>query len=232
MRRISIVLAYSLLALISTAQVAEVKPFIEITGTAELEVDPDQIFIRISLQENTDRSKKNISEQEQDLIRALKSVGLSEDKLTVIDANAFYGKSGMLSKEVISSKNLELEVSNATEAKKAFEQLDKLNIKNAHIARVDHSEMDDLKRQAKVKAIRAAKEKATYLLGAIDENLGGALLVRENAYNVYGIQTMANYRGAGRMDGAGYESKKKEINLDFKKIKVSASIYVKWAIRP
>lgn len=229
MKKISTLFALLLLAFSTVAQV-DTKPFVEITGTSEIKITPNQIFIRITLQENTDKSKKSISEQEQDLIKALKSVGISEDKLTVIDANAHYGKSGFLSKEVISSKNLELEVKDATESKKAFEQLDKLNIKNAYLARVDHTEMDKYKKEAKIKAIKAAKEKAEYLLEAIGEELGGALIVRENNFNVYrNLGTVnANYRSNAyeMSQDKGYN----DVELDFKKITVTASVYVKWAI--
>lgn len=230
MKNIATLIVLILIGFTSFAQLqSDPKPFIEITGTSELEIDPDQIFIRISLQENTDRSKKTIGEQEQDLIKALKSVGISETKLVVLDANAYYGKTGVIGKEVISSKNLELEVKDATEGKKAFEQLDKLNIKNARISRVDHTEMDEYKREAKIMAIRAAKEKATYLLEAIDEKLGGAIVVRENAYSVYGNQMLQSRNMRMSYDNVA-ESSVPDVNLNFKKIKLTASVYVKWEI--
>jgi uncharacterized protein YggE len=135
----------------------------------------------------------------------------------------------VIGKEVISSKNLELEVKDATEAKKAFEQLDKLNIKNARISRVDHTKMDEYKREAKIMAIRAAKEKATYLLEAIDEKLGGAIVVRENAYSVYGNQMLQSRNMRMSYDNVA-ESSVPDVNLNFKKIKLTASVYVKWEI--
>ncbi len=217
----------------ATAQMAaDPEPFIEITGTSEIKIDPDQIFIRITLEENTDKSKININEQEENLIKAFQSVGISTEKLVVTDANAFYGKSGFLSKDVVNTKQFELEVKNATQAKQVFEQMDKLNIKNSYISRVDHSQMEEYKKQAKIKAIQEAEEKATYLLEAVGEELGGALIVRENAFNVYGNQGLHQSNRnrmlkSYRFDG---EEDKEESELDFKKITVTASIYVKWAI--
>lgn len=222
-------LALLLSTFVSLAQVAEPKPYIEITGTSEIKVDPNQIFINITLEENTDKSKKDISEQEQDLIKALQSVGIAKEKLVVTDANAHYGKSGFLSKDVVNRKQFELEVKDATEARKAFEQMDKLTIKNAYISRVDHTEMEEYKKQAKIKAIKAAKEKATYLLEAVGEELGGALIVTESSFNVYGnqIRGMANISfEAYRVDNDDIE----DVQIDFKQITISASIYTKWAI--
>jgi len=45
-------------------QSANPKPFIEMTGTAEIKVNLDQIFISILLHENLDKDKKTITQQE------------------------------------------------------------------------------------------------------------------------------------------------------------------------
>lgn len=208
------------------AQVSEEKPFIEINGTAELEVIPNQIFIRIYLSENTDKSKKTIGEQEKDLIKALQSIQINPNKLVVTDANAYYGKTGIISKEVVSSKRFELEVDNATQARNVFEKLDKLNIKNASIARVDHTNLEEYKKNVKINAIKSAKEKANYLLKAIDQNLGNALIIRENNHNVNGLQFKANTSYSKL-----YNDSKPIVNLDFKKITLQSSIYGKWEIK-
>ncbi len=231
MKKITFLAAGIFALFFATAQTTtDEPPFIEITGTSEIKVDPNQIFISITLEENTDKSKTDISEQEQNLIKALQSVGIAKEKLVVTDANAHYGKSGFMSKDVMNRKQFELEVKDATEAKKAFEQMDKLNIKNAYVSRVDHNDIEEYKKQAKIKAIKAAKEKATYLLEAVGEELGGALIVRENSFSVYGnqIQRFANptpYK-AYRFDVAEEQGPQ----LDFKKITITASIYTKWGI--
>ena len=230
MNKITLLLTLIITNFLVSAQVnTEPKPFIEITGTSEIKIIPDQIFISINLKENIDKSKRNINEMEQDLIKALESVGISSDKLSVTDANAYYGKSGVLSKEVVNTKLLELEVKDATQAKAAFTQMEKLNIKNAYITRVDHTQMEEYKKEAKIKAIKAAKDKANYLLAAVDEELGGALIVREQSINVFGNQ-MANTRGRSNSYYRTANVEAEETKLNFKKITVTASIYTKWRI--
>ena len=54
----------------------------------------------------------------------------------------------------------------------------KKEIKDAYLSRVDHSQMDSLRREVRMEAVRAAKDKATYLLAAIDIDLGAPLIVR------------------------------------------------------
>ena len=227
-----LLLSLIIITTVNAQSISEPKPFIEITGTSELKIVPNQIFISITLQENIDKSKKSINDQEKDLLKALSVSGISADKLVVTDASAYYGKSGILKKDVVNSKQFELEVKSAGQSKKAFEAMDKLNIKNAQIIRVDHTDMDEYKKQAKIKAIKAAKAKAQYLLSAVGEELGGALIIRENSFNVYGNQN----RVLGLMNissYAGYEADNDgstDHAENFKKITITASIYTKWEI--
>ena len=230
MKSFSLIFNILFLSFSSLAQVqSEPKPFIEITGTSEIKVDPDRIYIRVSLQENLDRSKKTLTEKEQELIKALASINILKERITVTDAHSTYGKTGVMGKEVVSEKNIEIEAHTSTEVKKAFEELDRLNIKSAYIVRVDHSKMEDYKKQARIQAIKAAKTKADYLLLAIGEELGKALIIKDYSTQIpeLGILQMANARMS--YDDV-YENDMREENLDFKQITISARIYTKWQI--
>ena len=57
---------------------------IEVTGTADMEVTPDEIFVRITLKEYTDgRRKVNLDKLEERLVKALRSERIPEENLTV-----------------------------------------------------------------------------------------------------------------------------------------------------
>lgn len=231
-KRLTSTTLFVAITMFSMAQIMEQKPYIEITGTSEIKIVPDQIYMSITLQEHTDKSKKTIVELEKELISSIKTLGISPEKLVVADANSYYGKTGMISKDVVNSKKFELELATATEAKKVFEQLDELNIKNAFISRVDHSQMEEYKKQAKIKAIKEAKGKASYLLEAVGEELGNALIVRENSFNISGNRMARNVGfSAGLAEYRRYDkAAEQETQLDFKKITITASIYTKWRI--
>lgn len=49
---------------------------------------------------------------------------------------------------------------------KVFEKLDELKIVDAYISKVSHSKLEEFKKEVRVMAIKAAKEKANYLLTA------------------------------------------------------------------
>ena len=58
------------------------KPYIEVTGTAEKEIIPDEIYITITIKErHKGKEKITIEKQEIDLKEALKSIGVSLDNL-------------------------------------------------------------------------------------------------------------------------------------------------------
>lgn len=204
-------------------------PYIETEGTAEMEVDPDRIFISIHLSENNTKGKKSVEQQEKELIEAIQKNGLDVKKLSVTDASAIYGSTSFWSKGVIQNKQFEFEAANASETKKIFMLLDNIGVSNANITRVDHSKMEDFKKEIKVKAIKSAKTKATYLLDAIGEKLGKPTVVRENNYYVENV----NYRNQGMIMSMSAPMDKEEARqpeIEFKKIKIKSSIYVKWKI--
>lgn len=217
-----------------TAQVTnenETKPYIEVTGVAELEIVPDQIFITIVLKE---KDKESIEVQEEKLKTALKEIGVDIKNLYLSDAKSNYMRpSAFKAKDVITSKQYTLKVSDAKMVGKVFQQLDKLDITNADLSDVNHSKIDSLKKEVRIMAIKAAKAKADYLLAAIGEQTGKPLQVQEtdipiknNSYlnGLYGSRSANNV--VFIEDGVPVED-----NILFLKMKIESSIYVKFLIK-
>jgi uncharacterized protein YggE len=227
--------AFCLLAasLCSQNPVIEEKPYIEVNGAGELEVIPDEIYVAITLRERSINKKTvTVEEQEQNIKNALKNLKVDLKNLSLSDANADYVRIEWRKKGVITQKQYSLKLSNATILGQVFTELDKLEITDAYVSHVQHSKIDSLRKVVKIMAIKAAKNKADYLLGAIGEKTGKPQIVRENdAQYPQPVWAMANARG--RMDKI--ESYENEPNypdpIDFKKIKIESSIYVKFSIQ-
>lgn len=212
-------------------------PYIEVTGSADQEVIPDEIYINIIIREKYENKEKvTIESQEEKLKTFLKDIGVDIKNLYLSDANADYVKVKWQTKDVLTKKDYTLKVSTATTVGRVFQQLDKLEITDAFIAKVNHSKLDSLKKEVKILAIKAAKNKADYLLTAIGEQTGKPLIIQEREN---GVTPMAgvNIRG-GRsseityyVDGMKVSGSDKEEDLQFKKIKIEAFIYVKFAIK-
>lgn len=241
MKNLFVFIVFLLFTGISHGQTPEVSnvPYIEVTGTAEKEVIPDEIFIGITMRERYEGKEKiTVEAQEEKLKEALKAIGINLANFTLSDANADYIRVKWRSKDVITQKNYVLKVADANTVAKVFEQLDKLNIKEADIDKVSHSKIEELKKETRILAIKAAKEKADYLLNAIGEQTGKPLMVTENRNYLVSPSHLAGAESNIRLyksPAIKTYSDEKELEVDdsiqFQKIKIQSSVYVKFAIK-
>ncbi len=211
------------------------EPFIEVIGTAEKEVVPDEIYIGIIIHERyVNKVKVTIDEQEEKLKSALKSLDIDLTNLYLSDANAEYVKINWQKKDVLTKKDYTLKVSNATTTGQVFLELEKLEITDAFISRVNHTKIESLRKEVKILAIKSAKDKADYLLTAIGEQTGKPLVIKEN--EISQSQALMNVRGS-RTGGTeayidGIKMRFVDNNeIQFQKIKIQSSIYVKFSMK-
>lgn len=223
----------SVQALSQTKTEGEEKPYIELNGKAEQEVIPNEIFINIVIRERyVSKEKLTIEAQEEKLKAALKEINIDLSNLSLADANADYVKIKFRTKDVLTKKDYSLKVSNATAVGQVFQQLDKIDITDAYIARVSHTKLDSLRKEVRIRAIKAAKTKADYLLAAIGEQAGKPLLITEVESEPRQIQNLAGVYANTRL--LDYEKDKDsggEQEIQFKKIKIECIMYVKFAIK-
>jgi len=233
-------MAFLLTAILTFGQTNNLKPeeqpYIEVTGTAEQEVTPDEIYIGIVIREKyVGKAKVTIEEQEEKLKAVVKSLGIDLTNLYLSDANADYVKIRWQKKDVLTKKDYILKVSNATTVGKVFQELEKLEITDALISKVSHSKIDSLKKEVRIMAIKAAKNKADYLLTAIGEQTGKPLIITENPQTIYRSEyqylATRNVSSVASTFVGGYQSKDKDNEIEFQKIKLTTSIYVKFLIK-
>ena len=214
---------------INTTKIEEL-PYIEVIGMAEKEVIPDEIFIRIVIVEKyVDKVKISIEEQEEKLKNAVKSLDIDLSNLYLSDVNADYVTVRWKKKDVLTKKEYTLKVKNAIELGRMFQNL-KIRNYDAFISKVNHSKIDSLRKEVRILAIKAAKDKADYLLTAIGEQTGKPLIITENPQTIFGseIQVMASRNVVSSLKKV-YDNKETEIQ--FQKIKLTSSIYVKFSIK-
>jgi uncharacterized protein YggE len=205
------------------------QPYIEVTGTAEQEIVPDEIYIGIVLREKyAGKVKLSIEEQEVKLKNAVKSLGIDLDNLYLSDVNADYVKIRWQKKDVLTKKEYTLKVSNATAVGQVFVELEKLEITDGFIAKVNHSKMDKWKKEVKIQAIQDAKEKAQYLLKAIGEQIGKPLVITEQEIPFYN-RPLA--KTAYAFDAETKASMPEDSDIQFQKIKIQTNIHVKFSIK-
>src|SRR5690606_15285302 len=98
----------------------------------------------------------------------------------------------------------------------------------AKISHVSHSRLEELKKEVRVEAISAAKQKADYLLEAIGHKTGKALYVREDNYSMPVARVYAESNVMMKSDYSQLDSA--DTQIQFKKITISASVYVRFLI--
>jgi hypothetical protein len=219
---------------------AECGPYINIEATSEMKIEPDEIYIRIEIIERQmDRRLLKVSEQEDSLKIALTAIGIPLSDLRLNGMGASYVEVPWYRRdtETLSRSNYKLLVHDALSVAKVFEVLDRLKIENAFIERVDHSDIINLKKEVRKMAMRAAKEKADYLLAEVDARRGTPLIIEEVEANY--SHSNSNIRGArgsnsiNFIDGvkvAGSVPTPRQAELRYQKLTLKAAVFVKFSI--
>ena len=213
----------------------EEKPNIEVTGSAEMEVVPDEIFVSIVLREKNKGNSRDIEAQEDNLLGKLRQNGFDINNLTLSGADGDMQYRIFRKNKVLTEKRLQMKLQNAGEVNKLFQLLDELEIEDAGILRTSHSQLEKFRKEVKIQAMKSAKEKADYLLSAIGEQTGKPLVIREQVFTTYPSNIYGANAALGEVVVTGYGVRGKpkgfEDELSFTKIKIRFEIYAKFAIK-
>ena len=233
MKTIFLFLTLLIAANITTAQnqtnILESSPYIQVSGEAEKEVTPDEIYLQFTLQERYDgKSKVQLDDLEKELKQLLRKNNFNMENLTLADANADYITIKRKKKDVLASKDFEVKVATTGELTNIWNILDEVQAQNAYVSRVDHSQMEELKKEVKIMAVKNAKEKATYLLNAVDEKVGRVLYILEQTSYIQPYVRKNQVMSSLSMMDMEREETLPEIS--FQKITLSYTVSARFAI--
>ena len=194
------------------------QPYLEVNGRAEMEVAPDEIY------EQDSKGKVTVLQQEKDMVRRLKDLGIDvEKKLVVQDMSSDLFKR----KDVSTSKTYQLEVNSATQLAHVFQALQAVGISDASIERTDVSNMDELRQQVRAAAAKAAQQNAQVLASALGQKAGKALFVQDYSYSARPYANIMMAKSAV-MDMAAEATAAP--TLEFEKIKIEHSVMVRFVL--
>jgi uncharacterized protein YggE len=205
------------------AQSVDLRRKIEVSGTAETEVTPDIIYFSISLKEYMDgRNRVDITTLENQLIKAAADAGLPKEDLTINNISGYTTYQKKKDPNFLAGKQYRLKFHDLNKVNQLLSTIDPKGIQSTYIESYDYSKIDELKKELKLKALIAARDKAAYLLTGISQKLGDAINVTEvdngggympMARNVaYMSKSIVNNDGAAEQD------------IDFKKIKLTFQV--------
>jgi uncharacterized protein len=218
----------------ASAQVINpVQKRISVTGTAEMEIVPDEIYFRVVLKEYLkDKNKVPLEKLEKELTQSVTAAGIAKEDFMVEQVEGYsWSRKRKEDAELYNAKSYIIKVAAPSKMDEILSKVNDESIYSVVIRNSSHSKIEEFKKQLKINAIKAAKAKATYLLEAIDEKIGETIEVSEydNVSTYEGFRSIpqtsnyvSNYNSENSFDesGIGYQ----KIKLQFQ---VSATFAIK-----
>ena len=205
------------------------QPYVEVAGSADTLVTPDEIFISINISEKDTKNKTSVEELERKMFDALKAMGIDVEKdLTTSDLSSNFKTYFLKSKDIMKSKDYMLKVKDAVTATKVFIKLEDLGISNSSIDHVDYSKMEQMKNIMRTKAIENAKSRAIALTQPLQQSIGPAIFISDN--EVYPIRPLARQAKVNLYEAS--DSVQALPQIDFEKIEISSNVNAKFILKP
>src|SRR5688572_28512906 len=187
MKKLIIIVNILLLANVISAQqpqpIFTSNPFpktITVSGSAELEIIPDEINVNIELKEYQKKGevKKDIETIKKQFLESAKAVGVPDSAISIVSFtgdNPFFRRKRKKDPDLFTSIIYQVKFKSSELMDKLVEKLDDDDATQSFlIVSTDHSRMTGYRRNLKIAAVKAAKEKGIYLTEAVGERLGEA----------------------------------------------------------
>lgn len=209
----------------ASAQNLQVIPSVSVNGSAQIKVTPDVIYLAIKLDESDTKGKVTVEQQRKDMFSALRKCGIDIEKQLSVQgmSSSFYRKRGSLA-----ATQYELKVGSADEARKVFEQLEKVGVVNVNITRATSSKLEEYRTEARQAAMRNAQMRASQLAEAVGQTIGACYEINDYTTNVE-VSTRGRLlmKNAVTMDAAG-AVEEAEPEVDFEQIVINYNISAKF----
>lgn len=215
-------------SMLTMAQENERERSIEVKGSSVIEITPDEIFVNLTLKEyKKGGSKVDLNQLESELVKSIKKLGIPEENLRVQNVNGYnWNWRKRKADDFLGSKSFILEVRDLKKMNDLIELLDSEGLNNMNVQSYSHSNIEEYNKQVKVSAMKAAKEKAAYLVESVGAELGDLLQAQEVDYGYQQPMMRSNVALRGIAPTAEYDS-----DVEFMKIKVRAEMRVVFEIK-
>ncbi len=229
---------------ISFAQQVQNNPFpktITVTGSSEMEIIPDEIYVQVDLREYKKRGgdKVDLETIKTDFLNSCKEAGLPDSVISIASYEGInsinWWRKRKNEPDLFATISYQVKFSSSAKMDDLIRKLDDDATSNFRIVRTWHSKMTEYRKQLKIAAVKAAKEKGIYLTEAVGEKLGQAIKIDEPAED-YQYQTSTQYKTSNyvaRKDGIGYGDVEGNGNegINFKKMRLRFTVTIIFALQ-
>ena len=215
---------------------------ISVSGSAFMEIVPDEIYVNIELSEYQKKgdAKKDIESIKNQFLESCKSAGIPDSAISIVsysgNNNYYFIRKKKKSSDLLAAITYQVKFKSSKMMDDLVEKLDDNATQNFIIASVSHSRIIEFRKQLKIKAIQAAREKGDYLTEAIGEKLGEAITINEPSewQPLYIDNNARSNNGYFNFNTIG--NKEEEINtatpeVDFKKMKLRFEVSIVFALK-
>lgn len=213
---------------------------IKVSGSAEMEFTPDEIYVEVYLREYKKKGedKKELAKIKEEFINLCHSLSIADSNIVVSDYEGFnnyfyFKRSKKQDPDLYAAVRYVIKFKDLIKLNSLADKLDDEAVQRFEIASVTHSRIQEYRRKLKIEAVKAAKDKAIYLTEAVNEKLGEAITIVEpgeyqNNIN-YRSNVVENFAVSQKRLSAGMDNAIDNIN--YKKIKLRYEVEVLFALK-
>ncbi|MES2558141.1 MAG: SIMPL domain-containing protein [Bacteroidota bacterium] len=238
MKRFAILMAAVCITASTIAQ-TEYKPVprtIEVTGSAEMDIEPDEVYLGVNLREymKDKTTKVSMNEIDKEFQKALAALKIDLKNVSVEGANAYYNydynywRNESKRTDFLAAKTYSIKLPNLEKYNELMQKLDHKGIENAYLQRTDNSKIQEYRQQVKINALKAAKNKAKLMVESIGNQLGDVVFIREmndgNMYQPIRYKAMSNMAMDTESAGGGEPVQMQKIKIRYE---VEAHFFIK-----
>jgi len=215
---------------------------IEVTGIAEMEVVPDEICISLGIKEywieeflpktkqEDYKTKYPIEKIEVKLQNIFNRLHINKDQITLQSAGNYWRYDG---KDFLVEKKFDIKITDFSILDSLIKLIDRKGVDYMNISELKNKKITDYRKEVKVRALKAAKDKAGYLLESIGKSVGDPKTITElidqysGYFSYWGYQNQ-NYQS--QVSNAQMPSSD-ENPANMRKIKLKYSIKAQFEIK-
>lgn len=132
------------------------------------------------------------------MIGELLNLGIRNDQITVTEGNNYSKING---KSFMSTKTIQVTLSDFKKVNEILQKVKTHGVSYMRIAELKNKDLNQIKKQVRIDAIKDAKEKAAYLIESLGNTIGQVLTIKEvdtnpasymSAEELHNAQTLSN----------------------------------------
>lgn len=216
----------------SFSQEADNAKYIEVTGTSEITLVPDEIHYLIEIKEYWEeefdgkskpenyRTKVPLTGIERNLRTALRKAGIPDDAIRTQEVGDYWRERGF---EFLVSKRFDITLIDFSQIDEILKVIDTKGISYMRIGELKNKDMQVYRQQGKIEALKAAQKKAGYLVEALGKRLGDVIRIVEPQESAGYPRYFAAQSNVSSSQAEAYDA--------FRTIKLNYSMLVRFEIK-